>query len=91
MHPGAAGKPKRNHRCRVERAITKPAKTGPDGEVTGTQKPAWTLAEDQMIMHGVCRLGPRWNEIAQKLTNRSSAAVRCRWLRLQRLSTDSAE
>mmetsp|Transcript_4814 Transcript_4814/g.13966 ORF Transcript_4814/g.13966 Transcript_4814/m.13966 type:complete len:152 (+) Transcript_4814:2511-2966(+) len=54
------------------------------GEGTAVQKPVWTRNEDQMIMDGVRRLGPKWNVIAQSMPGRTSHAVRNRWHRLQR-------
>ena len=42
----------------------------------------WSADEDEMILHGVRELGPRWRTIAARLPLRSDDAVRNRWLRL---------
>ena len=45
----------------------------------------WSLAEDDLIGHGVQRLGCTWRAIAAQLPGRSDDAVRSRWRRLQEL------
>jgi len=43
----------------------------------------WSLVEDDLIRHGVQRLGCKWRVIAAQLPGRSDDAVRNRWSRLQ--------
>jgi hypothetical protein len=41
---------------------------------------AWAFEEDQIVMKKYEENGPRWNEIARSLSNRSDNNVRNRWM-----------
>jgi len=45
---------------------------------------AWAATEDNAILQGVERYGPRWSKIATELPGRSVASVRNRYLRMQK-------
>jgi hypothetical protein len=52
-------------------------------QVAALPRKEWSLAEDDLIRHGVQRLGCKWRVIAAQLPGRSDDAVRNRWSRLQ--------
>ena len=52
-------------------------------QVAALPRKEWSLTEDDLIRHGVQRLGCKWRVIAAQLPGRSDDAVRNRWSRLQ--------
>ena len=52
-------------------------------QVAALPRKEWSLAEDDLIRHGVQMLGCKWRVIAAQLPGRSDDAVRNRWSRLQ--------
>ena len=87
-HPGHPGSV--HHERTVAAAI---AASGEDDDLAYTGKrrtqvaalprKEWSLAEDDLIRHGVQMLGCKWRVIAAQLPGRSDDAVRNRWSRLQ--------
>lgn len=87
-HPGHPGSV--HHERTVGAAI---AASGEDDDLAYTGKrrtqvaalprKEWSLAEDDLIRHGVQMLGCKWRVIAAQLPGRSDDAVRNRWSRLQ--------
>ena len=87
-HPGHPGSV--HHERTVAAAI---AASGEDDDLAYTGKrrtqvaalprKEWSVAEDDLIRHGVQMLGCKWRVIAAQLPGRSDDAVRNRWSRLQ--------